>query len=700
MQRKLTSRLSNKLFLAVMGTALLLGLLLSLSQILLDARNMRAELQHNAQQILTMMQEPATQAAIQQDRLLADRVVESMLRHPAVSQAAVMSEGTLLASASREPQASGFRTQVAALFGENLHYSLELIKPAATQPQAVGQLDIRMDPADAAMMFTERSSTIFVSGTIQAGLFGGVLYLIFQWLVRRPMRSLLHSLESIDPMHPAQHKLDPPRGHEDDEMGIWVQKINDLFRAIENFNSKRRVAEAHVERLSNYDRLTELPNRNLLLRHIEQCIRVANQQKDMFAIQLCALDDFKSVNLLHSYHAGDRLLLAVADRLRKALDAPCTVARVDGDMFAIIQPGIESQFQAANLAQQILDNVRQPFFFNNQSIRVSATIGIAFYPNDGNTPEQLLANASNVMSLAKAHGGNCYQFYVANLDQEIRQSKVLEKQLASAVEGNQLELTYQPQINLLTGDVRGAEVLVRWRHPQQGLVPPAEFIHLAERSNMIAVIGEWVLRNACEALQRWHANGFNHLTLSVNLSPHQLHQSDIISTLQQLLEYTGVPPQHLVLELTETAIMSNVDLAIRLLRQIKQLGVQLAIDDFGTGYSSLAYLKKMPMNEIKIDRSFVHDMLEDPDNGTIVDAIIQLGHSLNLSVIAEGTETLDQIRYLQECECDLAQGYYYSQPLNEEAFLALLHEQRDQIRNATRRTAQSSKPLLNKSSLS
>ncbi len=702
MQRKLNSRLSNKLFFAVMGTAMLLGLLLSVVQIMLDARNARKTLEQNTQEILSMMQEPATEAAFSLDRALAQQVVEGLFQNTAVFYAAIsVPNEAPLASSYRERQTIRYRSLMNSIFGQDLSYSLELKGYAVAEdsnstPVVYGHLEVSIDPSNAALAFIERSQNVFVSGLAQAIFFGFVLYLIFQGLIARPMTTLLGSLEDIDPMRPAQNKLDAPHGHEDDELGAWVHKINDLFKAIEKYNSKRRVAEAHVERLSNYDMLTELPNRNLLLRRIEQSIQEANAQNNMFAVLYCALDDFKSVNLLHSYHAGDKLLLMLADRFRAELDPAHTVARVGGDVFAIVLPGLNNHYQAADVAQRILDNVRRPFRLDNNTIKVSSTIGITIYPHDAATSEQLLKNAENVMQLAKSEGGNRYQFYVANVDQKIREAKVLEKQLATAVDDGQLELVFQPQVNLLSGEVRGAEALVRWHHPERGLVPPNEFIPLAERTGAIVAIGEWVLQKSCECLRKWHNDGISHLTISVNVSPVQLHQSDIVSAVRTHLEASGVPPQHLVLELTETAVMDNVDLAIRLLKQIKAIGVQLAIDDFGTGYSSLSYLKKMPMDEIKIDRSFVQDMLEDPDNGTIVDAIIQLGHSLNLSVIAEGTETLDQIKYLQECECDVAQGYYYSQPLSEDGFTALLQHQRGQIKNATQRAAQSAQTLLNK----
>ena len=497
-------------------------------------------------------------------------------------------------------------------------------------------------------------------------------------------------------MRPAQNQLDPPRGHEDDELGTWVQKINDLFNAIEKYNSKRRVAEAHVERLSNYDMLTELPNRTMLVRRIEQSIQEATGDQHIFAVLYCALDDFKSVNLLHSYHAGDKLLLTLADRFRADLDPSHTIARVGGDVFAMVIPGLGNDYAAADVAQKVLDCVRRPFRLDNHNINLSATIGITIYPHDAATADQLLKNAENVMQLAKSQGGNHYQFYVANVDQRIRQTKVLEKQLATAAADEQLQLMFQPQIDLETGEVRGAEALVRWQHPEHGMISPVEFIPLAERTGAIVAIGEWVLRNACHALRRWLEAGFSRLTISVNVSAIQLHQSDFVYTVQRVVQESGIPPQHLMLEITETAVMDNVDAAIRILKQMKEIGVQLAVDDFGTGYSSLSYLKKMPMDEIKIDRAFVQDMLEDPDNGTIVDAVVQLGHSLGLAVIAEGTETLDQIRYLQECACDAAQGYYYSRPVNEDAFVTFISQQRAQIKSITQRTAQAGNGLLNK----
>jgi len=704
MQGKLNSRLSNKLFFAVMGTALLMGLLLSIVQIMLDARQARKSLESEAQQILAMMKEPATQAAYNRDPILAEQVVQGLFRNNAVFYAAVsIPEKPPLSSEFRNKNIIPYRSLISSIFGQELSYTLELRgiapgKGAQGEVQLFGNLEVSLDPSNAANEFIDRSKTIIISGLAQAIIFGSVLYLIFQGLIARPMTSLLSSLEEIDPMRPAQNQLDAPRGHEDDELGAWVQKINDLFKAIEKYNSKRRVAEAHVERLSNYDMLTELPNRNMLLRRIEQSIQDANHQNDMFAVLYCALDDFKSVNLLHSYHAGDKLLLTLADRFRADLDPTHTIARVGGDVFAMVLPNLENHYEAADIAQKVLDSVRRPFRVDNHSISLSATIGITIYPHDAATADQLLKNAENVMQLAKSQGGNNYQFYVANVDQRIRETKVLERQLATAAEDNQLQLVFQPQVNLVTGDVRGAEALVRWHHPERGMVSPVEFIPLAERTGAIVAIGEWVLKQSCYALRRWLEAGFHNLTISVNVSAIQLHQSDLVGTVKRLVNETGIPPQHLMLEITETAVMENVDLAIRLLKQMKETGVQLAIDDFGTGYSSLSYLKKMPMDEVKIDRAFVQDMLEDPDNGTIVDAIIQLGHSLGMSVIAEGTETLDQIKYLQECECDVAQGYYYSQPIREDSFLTFLSNQRSQVKSATQRAAKTANSLLNKSS--
>ncbi|MGB1060525.1 MAG: diguanylate cyclase domain-containing protein, partial [Ketobacter sp.] len=548
MQGKLNSRLSNKLFFAVMGTALLMGLLLSIVQIMLDARQARKSLESEAQQILAMMKEPATQAAYNRDPILAEQVVQGLFRNNAVFYAAVsIPEKPPLASEFRNKNIIPYRSLISSIFGQELSYTLELrgIAPgtgAQGGVQLFGNLEVSLDPSNAANEFIERSKTIIISGLAQAIIFGSVLYLIFQGLIARPMTSLLSSLEEIDPMRPAQNQLDAPRGHEDDELGAWVQKINDLFKAIEKYNSKRRVAEAHVERLSNYDMLTELPNRNMLLRRIEQSIQDANHQNDMFAVLYCALDDFKSVNLLHSYHAGDKLLLTLADRFRADLDPTHTIARVGGDVFAMVLPNLENHYEAADIAQKVLDSVRRPFRVDNHSISLSATIGITIYPHDAATADQLLKNAENVMQLAKSQGGNNYQFYVANVDQRIRETKVLERQLATAAEDNQLQLVFQPQVNLVTGDVRGAEALVRWHHPERGMVSPVEFIPLAERTGAIVAIGEWVLKQSCYALRRWLEAGFHNLTISVNVSAIQLHQSDLVGTVKRLVNETGIPP--------------------------------------------------------------------------------------------------------------------------------------------------------------
>ncbi len=676
------SRLSNKLFFAAMGTALLIGLLLSLVQIALDARQARLQLAIEAHQVVAIVQESATQAALQLDHSLAEQVVEGLFRHNSIFYAAISVPGQPpLASAFRNKHEIPYRAVISRVLG--LEYSLtealmtKTSKTAgSTKVRHIGNIEVSLDPSNAANAFIQRCKTTLASGLAQAIVFGFVLYLIFRHLVARPMTSLLTELGEIDPLQPSKRMLSAPKGHEEDELGAWVHKINGLFKAIARFNSRRRLAEAHVERLSNYDMLTELPNRSLLIRRIEQTIQESSERNTLFAVIFCALDDFKSVNLLHSYHTGDQLLLNLTERFRSELHPDYTIARVGGDVFAMIIPNLRNDLEAADVAQRILDTIRNPFWVENHNLSLSATIGITLYPNDGNQAEQLLKNAENVMQLAKSQGGNNYQFYVANIDQKIREAKALEKQLYDAVEKNQLELVFQPQINLVSGEVKGAEALVRWHHPELGLIYPDKFIPLAERTGAIVGIGQWVFIEACNTLKKWHQAGYQHLTMSINVSAVQLHQATLVENIMATLNESRVPPRQIILEITETVVMGNVDLAIRLLNQIKKVGVQLAIDDFGTGYSSLSYLKKLPMDELKIDQAFVHDMLEDSDNGTIVDAIIQLGHSLGLTVVAEGTQSPNQVTYLQKCHCDIAQGYLYSHPISSNKFLKLLKRER------------------------
>jgi len=631
MNYQLFNRLSNRLFFAVLTTALLVGLAISCVQILLDVQSAQENLEKQAHQLLAMMKEPATQSAYNLDRAMAEQVIEGLFQNEAIFYAAIKTETEPSLATNKKPLKNfKYRDLSNFLFGQSLYFSLPLegtIKTRMsdrtkyfTATAHYGVLEINIDPSYATQALTERGFQIIYSGLLQSMLFGLVLYLIFHGMITRPMAKMTKSLESIDPLQPSRVQLEAPKGHESDEMGTWVNKINGLFSSIESHNNQRRVAEAHVERLSNYDMLTELPNRMLLNKRIEESILEADEQNAIFAVLWCALDDFNSVNLLHSYNAGDRLLLSLSERLQNEMQSIQTISRIGGDVFSLVLPITNTHLDAAKSAQRVLELIRRPFQIDEIQLSITSSIGISVYPHDGSTSDELLKHAENVMQLAKAQGGNRYQFFVESVDEKIKETKRLEKSLSAALNEDQFSLLFQPQIDLTDMKISGAEALVRWHHPEKGLVSPDEFIPLAENNQTIIAIGKWIIDESCRALSLWHNAGFSHLTISINVSAIQLHQSNLIRVLKDAIKKYQLNPHTIILEITETAVMSNLDAAVRMLKHIKQIGIQIAIDDFGTGYASLNHLKRLPFDKVKVDKTFIEDMLDSPENATIVGA--------------------------------------------------------------------------------
>lgn len=392
------------------------------------------------------------------------------------------------------------------------------------------------------------------------------------------------------------------------------------------------------------------------------------------AVLCVGLDDFKGINEQFGYQTGDQLLQALTDRLRAHSGSLGALARLGGDQFALVQAHIEQPYEAAELAQGILDDLETTFSVDQQNIRLRATIGITLYPEDGDTSEQLLQKAEQTMTLAKSRSRNRYQFYIASVDREMRRRRELEKDLRDALLRNQLHLVYQPQIRYSDHRVVGVEALLRWQHPEHGMIPPDLFIPLAEANASIIDIGEWALDQACCQLRDWHDQGFTDLRMAVNLSTVQLHHAELPRVVNNLLQMYRLPSGSLELEVTETSLMEDISTAAQHLLSLRRSGALIAIDDFGTGYSSLSYLKSLPLDKIKIDKSFVQDLIDDDDDATIVRAIIQLGKSLGMQVIAEGVETLEQETYVISEGCHEGQGYLYSKPLGARELGAYLKQ--------------------------
>jgi diguanylate cyclase (GGDEF)-like protein len=434
-------------------------------------------------------------------------------------------------------------------------------------------------------------------------------------------------------------------------------------------------AEKHIRHLAYNDVLTGLPNRAMFIDQLGQLITQARESGESVAVMFLDLDRFKYVNDTLGHEVGDRLLIAVAQRIRRSVRNADCVARLGGDEFTVVLSNVSGPNPAVAAAQNICRALATPFQIDGHDIFVSTSVGISLYPHDGIDVDTLLKHADTAMYRAKKTNSG-FQFFEAAMSDSISRHLLLENDLRRALERNELEVFYQPQARLAGGQVVGMEALVRWRHPTRGLVSPVEFIPLAEETGLIIPIGEWVLRTACAQIQRWVEVGFPALSVAVNLSGRQLLQQNFADTVARALADTGLPPNLLELEITESILMEHAQETLLVLQQLRGLGVRLAIDDFGTGYSSLAYLKRFPVNVIKIDRSFVKDLPDDSDDAAIVTGIIALAHSLRLAVTAEGVETAQQLDFLRGQSCELMQGYLLSEPLPagkfEESILSLM----------------------------
>jgi diguanylate cyclase (GGDEF)-like protein len=671
---ELKNSLSVKLLRVVLLSALIVGVVLSCAQIVFDAYKTRQAVSSDAERILDMFRDPSTQAVYSLDREMGMQVIEGLFQDKAVRLASIGHPNeAMLAQRSRPLVDMPMRWLTDSILGQERSFTTRLVG-RGPYSEYYGDLSITLDTATYGQAFITSSVIIFISGVLRALAMGLVLYLVYHWLLTKPLSKLIEHLTQINPDRPSQHQLPVPRGHESNELGLWVKTANQLLASIERNTHLRHEAENSLLRLAQYDFLTGLPNRQQLQQQLDKILIDAGRLQRRVAVLCVGLDDFKGINEQFSYQAGDQLLLALADRLRGHSGRLGALARLGGDQFALVQADIEQPYEAAELAQSILDDLEAAFALDPHEIRLRATIGITLFPEDGDSTEKLLQKAEQTMTLAKTRSRNRYQFYIASVDSEMRRRRELEKDLRDAIHRNQLHLVYQPQISYRENRVVGVEALLRWQHPEHGFVPPDQFIPLAEQNGSIIAIGEWVLDQACRQLREWHDQGFVDLRMAVNLSTVQLHHNELPRVINNLMQMYRLPARSLELEVTETGLMEDITTAAQHLLSLRRSGALIAIDDFGTGYSSLSYLKSLPLDKIKIDKSFVQDVLDDDDDATIVRAIIQLGKSLNMQVIAEGVETAEQEAYIIAEGCHEGQGYLYSKPLQARELTAFLKQ--------------------------
>jgi diguanylate cyclase (GGDEF)-like protein/PAS domain S-box-containing protein len=436
--------------------------------------------------------------------------------------------------------------------------------------------------------------------------------------------------------------------------------------------TERKAREAQIEFLANHDALTELPNRNLLGERIAQAVALAQRDGQHVVVMILDLDRFKFINDSFGHHIGDGVLNAVAARLTRAVRECDTVARLGGDEFVVMLPSVAAPHGAEVVAQKLLDVLIQPLQIEGHELHLTMSIGISIFPEDGVNSEILLKTADAALYIAKDKGKNCFQVYTRQMGVQVDEQAELVNALNHAVARNELDIHYQPKVDLKTGVVSGVEALLRWRRPGIGLISPEIFIPLAELTGLIVPIGDWVLRKACMQAKAWHDIGHTNLTVAVNISARQFRLNNMQELVRSALAESGLDARFLELELTESVLMHDKEAAVRVLQQLKEIGVVLTLDDFGTGYSSLSYLKEFPIDVIKIDKSFINDVVNSADGASLTRSIISMAQSLHLTTVAEGVETEEQLSFLNINQCDIMQGYYFSRPLPAGEMNALL----------------------------
>lgn len=425
--------------------------------------------------------------------------------------------------------------------------------------------------------------------------------------------------------------------------------------------SERVQHERHLEYMAYYDELTDLPNRNYFIKVLEDAIEQAKSNDEMFSVSFIDLDYFKEINETLGYDFGDRLLAACGEKLRTFKDTNTFIARMNGDKFLVLQRGIKDKNSPIIFAENIISVFEKPIHINGYDIFTSVSIGISIYPENGETPNDLIKHADSAMYVIKEKHRNNYKLFESSISEKFKMMLTMENDLRKALINGQFELHYQPQKKLKTNELVGMEALLRWNHPENGYIPPMDFIPLAEKTGLIIEIGDWVLEEACRQNKEWQNQGYKPIIIGVNLSAKQFHQKNLLEKIEQTLTKTGLHPKYLELEITESMAMTNEKSILKTMHQLRDLGVHVSIDDFGTGYSSLKYLSMFPISKLKIDKTFMDK--KQKQNQAIVKSIINMSHSLQMTVIAEGVETLNQQKFLEKENCDEIQGFYFSKPL-------------------------------------
>lgn len=651
----------------VVFTALFFAIAIFIVEIALVVLSTKQQLTTTQQELLNSVEQPAANAVWALDDNLARQTLEGAIKVEHVGSAVIeLDNGSMFVSVSntKSNNSQTFVTLSNKLFDELKEISRPLYRPfyfeGTQKQQLIGTLTLFYDTQELTDTLFSQLKLGFFATLARALLLTLVLSVVFHRFLTQPIARISEAIDKIDPDSPDENLLPVSNAHKDDELGLVTSKFNQILIQFSQTQSKLR-------KMATRDPLTGLPNRTLLLETIAVTIQRSRVHKRSFALMFIDLDRFKNINDSLGHALGDQFLARIARILERVVGDKGTVSRLGGDEFVILADAVHSPDQAADFVDKLLVQLNVPIQLNEHAIHPAASIGISIYPEDGNSAEDLIRHADIAMYSAKAAGSNQWAFFKQQMTERAAVRLRTEASLHDALKNNEFLLYFQPKLDLQTGKVTGCEALIRWQKDGR-LISPMSFIPVAEETGIIIPIGRWVIEQSCKTLREWQKKYHFAIPIAINVASQQFADASLVSDIKQMALRYQIQPELLEIEITETSLMNDIELAINKLEQLKSAGFGIAVDDFGTGYSSLSYLRHLPITTMKIDRCFVSDL---PEDSAIASTILMLGKQLNLTIVAEGIENELQLDWLKENQCQIGQGFYFSQPLPQAEFETL-----------------------------
>ena len=650
----------------VVFTALFFAVAIFIVEIALVVISTKQQLTTTQQELLDSVEQPVANAVWALDDNLARQTLEGAIKVEHVSSAVIeLDDGTMFVSVSHNKNNSQtFISLSNTLFDDLKEISRLLYRPfyfeGTQQQQLIGTLTIFYDTQELTNTLFSQLRFSFFATLARALLLTLVLSVVFHRFLTQPIARISEAIDKIEPDSPDENLLPISNAHKDDELGLVTSKFNQILIQFSQTQSKLR-------KMATRDPLTGLPNRTLLLETIAVTIQRSRVHKRSFALMFIDLDRFKNINDSLGHALGDQFLARIARMLERYVGDKGTVSRLGGDEFVILADTVHTPDQAADFVDKLLIQLNVPIQLNEHAIHPAASIGISIYPEDGNSAEDLIRHADIAMYSAKAAGSNQWAFFKQQMTERAAVRLRTEASLHDALKNNEFLLYFQPKLDLQTGKITGCEALIRWQKDGR-LISPVSFIPVAEETGIIIPIGRWVIEQSCKVLREWQKKYNYAIPIAINVASQQFADASLVPDIKQMALRYQIQPELLEIEITETSLMNDIELAIAKLEQLKSAGFGIAVDDFGTGYSSLSYLRHLPITTMKIDRCFVSDL---PGDSAIASTILMLGKQLNLTIVAEGIENEQQLDWLKENQCQVGQGFYFSQPQPQAEFEAL-----------------------------